>query len=571
MKDEARLIGGDDVSPRTVPEPHAISHRRKIGAFYTPLTVATILCNWGIRTNDDTVLEPCFGGCTFLEALLTRLQLLGKSSPENQLFGCDIDPLAFKYLENFGNISQQRANFILKDFLSVGDIDIAEKFDLIIGNPPYIRHSKFDILQKATVAAWAEKYDIALHGRASLWAYFILHALNFLKLGGRVAWVLPVSFLTSAYSTKVREILGGHFSRISAITLTERLFLVEGTEEATVILLAEGFGDRHEPTQISIECVDTIAQMKALVEKWPETCSDSVNPTLTQQGSGMLPIEAIISFNSFTSKNLIFLKDLAAIQIGLVTGNVPYFIKPQKKWDSLGISSKYLRYIVPKTKWIHGISINIEDKLSHIENGIPCLALDCPVAPQSAPVKEYLAGYDKSEILLNATFRKRGVWHYFFDDRIPDAFMVFMTHLGPRMIINNVQANCTNSVYRVFFKSKSSNASKKLAAISLNTTYSQFSAELLGQGRGSGALKLEPSHTLSLRLYIPPNKSVDETNAVFTEIDGLLRSGEFDQARIKADTFIFSDEKDFIEILPIIKNGLNIGRKRRMRSAEQPT
>ena len=563
MKVETYHIEAEETSPQTIPEPHAISHRRKIGAFYTPLNVATILCNWGVREKNDVVLEPCFGGCTFLEALSIRFRSLGQAAPAGQLFGCDIDPLAFKYLENFGDISTQHANFILSDFLSISELDIPEKFNLIIGNPPYIRHSKLDLRQKATLAAWLKKYNIRLNGRASLWAYFILHSLNFLKLGGRVAWVLPASFLTSAYSKQVREISAKHFARVSAITLTERLFLVEGTEEATVILLAEGFSDEHESTPISIECVDTIIEMAELVKKWPEY--DSVNQTSEQQGSGMLPIESIEFFENFASKNLIVLKDLATVQIGLVTGDVPYFIKSKKNWETTGISQKYLKYIMPKTKWVKGISLNVEDQLSHVENGVPCLALNCPETPRSIPVKEYLKRYEKADISANVTFGRRKVWHYFFDEKIPDAFLVFMTHLGPRMVINNAKANCTNSLYRVFFKSKSSRASKKLFAISLNTTYSQFSAELIGQGRGSGALKLEPSHAQLLRLYIPDNKSVAAINACFNEIDELLRSGQFDEARTKADSFIFSDEENFDQILPTLEHGLRIGRARRMR------
>lgn len=570
MKDEVFTIGGEDAPPRSPPEPHTISHRRKIGAFYTPLNVATILCNWGVRTKDETVLEPCFGGCTFLEALLNRLQSLGQTEPAKQLFGCDIDPLAFKYLDNFGNIAQHRENFVLKDFLSISDADIGEKFDLLIGNPPYIRHSKFDIRQKTAVSEWAERYGIKLNGRASLWAYFILHALNFLKPGGRVAWVLPMSFLTSAYAAQVRDLISERFEKITAITLTERLFIVEGTEEATVILLADGFAKAHERKRISIKCVDTISEMEELIGDGNHDSPDNVNEIPEYQGNGMLPDEAIISFEKFSSENVVELGNLATVQIGLVTGNVPYFIKSQKKWIQLGITSKYLRYILPKTLWVRGISLDFKDQLFHIENNIPCLALNSPQSPRPIAVKAYLDGYGEDAIKKNATFQKRPIWHHFFDERIPDAFLVFMTHLGPRMIINNIDASCTNSVYRVFFKSKLTQAYKKIIAISLNSTYTQFSAELCGQGRGSGALKLEPSHVHRLRIYIPVDKSITEINSTFLEIDELLRSDKFDEARKKADSFIFKGEKRFSKISSILENGLKVGRTRRMRNTEKP-
>lgn len=571
MKVEVSTIGGEDDPLHSSPEPHTISHRRKIGAFYTPLNVATILCNWGIRTKNETVLEPCFGGCTFLEALLTRLQSLGQAEPEKQLFGCDIDPLAFKYLDNFGNIAQHKENFLLKDFLSVSNADIGEQFDLLIGNPPYIRHSKFDLRQKKAVSEWAERYGIKLNGRASLWSYFILHALNFLKPGGRVAWVLPMSFLTSAYAAQVRDLISERFEKITAITLTERLFIVEGTEEATVILLADGFSETHERKRISIRCVDAISEMEKLIGEGNHDAFNNVNELPKYQGNGMLPDEAIISFESFSNGNIVELGDLAVVQIGLVTGNVPYFIKSQKKWTDVGVATKYLRYILPKTSWVRGISLDFKDQLFHVENNVACLALDCPQSPRSAAVKAYLDGYGEDEIQKNATFNKRPVWHYFFDERIPEAFLVFMTHLGPRMIINNIDASCTNSVYRVFFKSELTQARKKIIAISLNTTYSQFSAELCGQGRGSGALKLEPSHVHRLKMYIPPDKSIAEINSAFIEIDELLRSDKIEEARKKADSFIFKGEKCFSKISSMLENGLMVGRTRRMRNTGKIT
>lgn len=125
-------------------EPHDISHRRKIGAFYTPINVTTVLCEWGIGSTEDKVLEPCFGGCTFLEASIARLSALGQAKPADNLFGCDIDPLAFTYLRN--RVAATREDhFLACDFLTVTPADFGDqKFDLAIGNPPYIRHSRLD-------------------------------------------------------------------------------------------------------------------------------------------------------------------------------------------------------------------------------------------------------------------------------------------------------------------------------------------------------------------------------------------------------------------------------------------
>lgn len=548
--------------------PHAISHRRKIGAFYTPLNVTTILCKWGLRTKSDTVLEPCFGGCTFLEALLSRLKELGENAPSSQLFGCDIDPLAFRYLETLGTLSTLQDHFAQRDFLSLNPKDIREqKVDLIIGNPPYIRHSKFDSDQRRNVDLWIKAYGIKLNGRASLWAYFVLHALNFLKIGGRIAWVLPGSFLTAAYSEQVRALIVKQFTEVTAITLSERLFLNEGTEETTVILLAEGFKQLSSNEDFSVNCFDTVTELATYINNWHSTPHS--NGAHRHENNGVIPVSALKSIELFQKhEKTKYLGDVATTQIGLVTGDINYFIKSQTAWKELGIDSANLEYILPKSKSLQGILLNHDDVRMHRYTDVPCMTLNCPTIPDSKPIKNYLNKYSEAEIKANATFRKRPVWHYFLDKKIPDAFLIFMTQLGPRLILNDASANCTNSLYRTYFHEGIDKQSQMVIAISMHTTFTQLSAELIGQGRGSGALKLEPSHARRLHLHIPTNKSSDEINVAFSTLDNLLRTSKYELAREFSDSFIFHDEPALLNSLPALRAGLKIGRARRMRNSK---
>ncbi|MGA1841890.1 MAG: hypothetical protein ACMUIU_14825 [bacterium] len=55
--------------------------KKKIGAFYTPSEASLILCGWAIRSSEDRILEPSFGGCDFLEQAKFRLELLGAKTP----------------------------------------------------------------------------------------------------------------------------------------------------------------------------------------------------------------------------------------------------------------------------------------------------------------------------------------------------------------------------------------------------------------------------------------------------------------------------------------------------------
>ena len=82
-------------------------------------------------------------------------------------------------------------------------------------------------------------FDLTL--KASLWAFFVLHAIPFIRPGGRTGVAFSQSsFLFAEYATVVRNYVARHFKRSLIAQLQQRLFLSEGTEELTAVLLADG-------------------------------------------------------------------------------------------------------------------------------------------------------------------------------------------------------------------------------------------------------------------------------------------------------------------------------------------
>lgn len=546
-----------------LPDPHPISHRKKIGAFYTPISVTALLCEWGIRTKHDLVMEPCFGGCTFVEASVGKLKALGQEAPQNHVFGFDIDPLAFKYLATRLGPDAIPVNFVSGDFLTQTP-QRCGLMDFVVGNPPYIRHDKFGATQKKAVKEWQERYGVQLNGRSSLWAYFVMHSMNFLKQSGRVAWVLPGSFLSAKYASAIRKSIIDRFERVSAIILTERLFKAEGTEELTVILLAEGYGINLGDTKLESRCIENIAELKEYLAMWGRNKTESPLSSKTSD-EGMIPSTALRALAELSElPSVTNLGDLADIKIGVVTGNAKFFIKSWSDWQKISIKRDHLKYIAPRSLWIKGNILRAEDAEEHLKSNVPCLALDSPLEPETEALNTYLGTYSEADILKNSTFARRELWFKFLDDKVPSAFLVFMTDLGPRLVINQVGANCTNSLYRVYFNS-ASRIDLKLITLSMNSTFSQLSAESLGHGRGSGALKMEPSDATCLRLYLPP-RSTDSINQAFNKVDGLIRQKRNEEARAYVDNYLFGDSPELMAALEAMRSGLNIGRARRMRS-----
>lgn len=545
---------------------HDIHGRRRLGAFYTPIKLTEILCDWAITEPAQKILEPCFGGCQFLDSAILRFRQLGNARPAQNLFGCDIDPIAFEHLgERFGS-SWPPENFHRLDFLKteLGTFGTSG-FDSSIGNPPYIRHSQFSDAQREAVSRWRDANNFSLDKKAGLWVYFLLHALTFLNNGGKLAWVLPGSFITSQYSAAVREFIAARFERVLAVCLGERLFLSEGTEERSVLLLAEGYQQQTKKQMHVSHCQD-ISKIKGIISHWAER-PDDFDILGTNANESAVPPEIRSVMQEIAGNNAVtVLGDMARVKIGLVTGNNKFFIKSSSAWQTLNIPRKNLRAVIPRIAWLQGIVLNPSGLQGVIDNDAPCLMLDTSRKPWGKSLQDFLLTYPEEKLNSTATFKKREDWHYPFDDQTPDAFLAYITHFGPRLVVNRTDVNATNSLYRVFFAKGVTLKSQKLAAISIHTTFSQLWAEAVGRACGAGALKLEPSEVIKIPLIMPDGISGADIQKVFGAMHRHLSNNDNASARKLADDFLFPKLGPNAKAsLLTLKSGLKTAHARRMR------
>jgi adenine-specific DNA-methyltransferase len=118
------------------------------GGYYTSGDVAAWLCAWAIRSAADRVLEPSCGDGAFLAAAAARFAELGLRGPEiaDRLTGIEI--LAAE---------AERARHRLRPELGLRGQDVVRTadffgwwqeseqpaFDVVVGNPPFIRYQTF--------------------------------------------------------------------------------------------------------------------------------------------------------------------------------------------------------------------------------------------------------------------------------------------------------------------------------------------------------------------------------------------------------------------------------------------
>jgi adenine-specific DNA-methyltransferase len=553
--------------------------KKELGQYFTPNEAAQIISSWAIRRPDERILEPSFGACDFLEAATNRLGVLGSPDPTKYLYGCDIDEDVFTdYLEPKLGIKRTNPHFLHRDFLVVKPIDFgSDLFDVVIGNPPYISYHNMTLQIRQVTEQLVRRNRFILKPKASLWAYFLLHAISFLKEGGRMAWILPSSFLFAEYAGNIKTHIANSFERVFIVQLGQRLFLSEGTEEISAILLAENKRSGIINSHIQYDYVNTLSDLEGSIEAWQggQTSQSYLNGRIS---SMLLSEEARLSMQiAETSGQVVTLGSVAKISIGIVTGVNKFFILDLKTARANSLPDSCLRPVLSKFSMAPGALLTSEDMAQARTENRKCLLVDTDhpdLNRKGSALRKYLASMPRMQRRKVKTFKKRSLWHRPDDGRIPNAFFPYMYHHGPRIILNEAGTTSTNTIHRMYFEPlfKPNEIAKdiweKACAISILSTYSQLSGEHEGRSYGAGVLKHEPSEASRIRLILPETLDKQEVETTFQQIDLALRNNKHEDARRYADNFVLKstpvDERN--RIICSLEKALDETRSRRRRN-----
>lgn len=186
--------------------------RKALSAYFTPPSLVAAVMQAAdpfLRRNNPWVLDPACGGGSFLTPVALQLirakrasglppsRAVGKTL--QRLRGIELDPgLANLSMALLRKTVHDRHRVMIANtiILATNALQLTPEpiFDLVIGNPPYGR-----------VAGRVEETVLARAGRANmgghtnLYGLFVLQALDWLKPGGGLVFVLPTSFVAGPY------------------------------------------------------------------------------------------------------------------------------------------------------------------------------------------------------------------------------------------------------------------------------------------------------------------------------------------------------------------------------------
>jgi adenine-specific DNA-methyltransferase len=198
------------------------AEKKKYGFFVTPPTIIHHMIQRIQRENPvvHSILEPSCGTGEFITACQ-------KAFPEVPIDGIEWNPTVYEQTH--------------KVFPGIHHADFTKwsktGYDLVVGNPPYF------VCQKGDVPSAYSEYMV---GRPNMFGVFILHALALLNPGGLLAFVIPKSFMNSAYYGKIREYIL-RTCRILDIMVFDQAEFIDTDQETFGMFLQKGNGSLDSP------------------------------------------------------------------------------------------------------------------------------------------------------------------------------------------------------------------------------------------------------------------------------------------------------------------------------------
>ena len=503
-----------------MPAAHLSEQRRKeLGAFYTPVELAECLVNWCLRSASDSAIDPSYGGYVFLEQACRRLEALGAEprSVGRQVCGIDVDEEAAHLTQQRPDISDCR--LIRADFFEI-EPSPKMRFTANIGNPPYIRYQEWNG-SSARARTVAEGLGVTLTRLASAWAPFIVHGCQFLEPGGRMGQVLPAEFLHAQYARSVAEYLTESFERVTLVLFDEQVF--PGAQEEVLLLFAEGYGAGPAAGIGVMRCRNTEDLDTDRIDGKGRGYVDLDTPLLR-----LLPVRTQRTYQRLaTSSSVTTLGDLAAVDIGVVTGANGFFVRCRDEIDKRGFDPTLFATTVSKAKHVAGARFSSSDvaTLEKAGHATAMLVADRSSDEALGTVAALIREGERDGLHERYKCRIRDPWYAVPIPKrgVGDAFLTYMSNGFPRLVLNEVGALSTNTVHSVSLHSAA--APDALAAVFYNSL-TLLSAELVGRSYGGGILKLEP--TEAERLLIP--RFDGRLGKALPAVDRAVRVGDLDAA-----------------------------------------
>lgn len=474
------------------------------GAYYTPVEIAKFILQWGINgSSDSEILEPSCGDGVFLECLNNEKMAFKK-----------ITAVEFETEEaNKARAINLENSYVRNDDFHQFCLNTSDRYDLIVGNPPFIRYQYYDSDQQILADEIFKRAGLKRTKLTNAWVTFVVGCSMLLKEQGKLGFVVPSELLQVKYAQQLRKFLETHFNKINIISFENLVF--EDIQQEVVLLLCEkNLSSEHLIEHIEVADIKGLFQLDPKRLKFPTKKIDFHSDKWTYY---FLDKSELNLLEKIRCKSRSTIGSYADVEVGITTGSNDYFTVPQSIVNIYQLN-EYARPMVGRSVQVNSLCFTKADWQTNIESGAKAMLL--VFSPNAHVIgnegtKAYLASGESNKIHEGYKTSIRDQWYVIPSIKLSDALFLRRNNQYPKFVLNEANAYTTDTMHRVFIHE---GVNKKALLASYYNSLSFAFAEILGRNFGGGCLELMPSEVSDI--FIPYRI---ENEKLFDTIDQMLR------------------------------------------------
>lgn len=477
------------------------------GGFYTPEPIAEFVLRWGINGSKDfDILEPSCGDGVFLE------QLAKNKFKYNSITAIEFDEVEAAKADKVNLKTKQVINADFHTYCN----NTHKRFDLVVGNPPYIRYQFFDRLQQAEAGDIFVKAGLTYSKLTNAWVSFVVGSSLLLKnKGGKIGFVLPAEILQVSYAQQLRNFIAHFYNKINIISF-EKLVFPDIQQEVVLLLCEKNETKDHNIEHIELRDASELKSLDVARLKSPKKKIDFKSNKWTFYFLDQEEIDFLE--NIANDRNIPVLGKFANVEVGITTGSNDFFTVPLTTVEEYDLHD-YAKPMVGRSVQVNSVIFTEKDWEKNRNSLARAHLLTFPDSKnlngKNGAVK-YIAHGESLGIHKGYKTGIREDWFVVPSLKISDALFIRRNNLYPRLIINQAGAYTTDTMHRVFLKPTTN---LKAFTASYYNSLSLAFTEVCGRSHGGGVLELMPNE--AERVLLPYHK---DNAALLSQIDKLIRN-----------------------------------------------
>ncbi len=501
------------------PDDDPIDSRERLGLgqWFTPPDVADLVLGLVLPEKDSQradprlrVLDPACGEGVFL----ARARSAGVRG--ECLFGCEIESRALQVCRQ----QLEDMHVVEADFFTLRPEQ--GLFDVVVGNPPYVRQERLDDATKHQVKAclsqdWLDHADLVeqLGGQSDLTTGFLLHSIRLLRPGGRLGFVVSVATLDAKYGRGLWDLVN-RVARVVAIVDAPKERWFADAAVNTMIVVIERVDDQSGDVAVArlTQATKSAARMVRGIEGLAG-CAEVTSVPIGAPQTWRRALRASSVWNRFCERagdRLVPLGKVAKVRRGITSGANDIFYLTRKQAAAHGIEQEFLRPLLRSPREQRELPIMVDsEQTSHV--AIVCSLTESEM--QAYPgIRAYWAGHlRRSE---QPTLRARTPWY-----ALPvTPSRIFLTKAYAARFVQCWARSPVVADQRLYSVHPHGDVDEATLVAILNSTFTAFALESLGRASlGEGALEWTVGDAAKLPIIDPRRFGATEKGDVHRALE----------------------------------------------------